>query len=160
MKKLHNLLLTACTYTVIVLTLFYLFAAATDFADAGIELPMFAMIFGFCALISVAGLILEIEKIKKPLRILIHYVTLFVAFLVIFVISGNISKKGPAAVFSAVVIFTFLYAVIFLICAFAKRALGAADKRIDKRIAKNEKNKKPKAPYKSLYGSSFDNENR
>lgn len=156
MKKIKNLLLGACGYTVLILALFYIFAAISKFTDARIGFSMFTIIFGFGCLISLAGMILGIEKIKKPFRILIHYSILLVSFSVIFIVSGNIASSGAAAIFSAVVIFTFFYALIFALTYLAIHAVSSADKHIDKKLfAKKKDIKKP--PYKPLYSSDKNN---
>ncbi len=158
MKKLQNLLLGACGYTVLILTLFYIFAAISQFTDPRIGFSRFATLFGFGCLISLGGFILGIEKLKKPLRVLIHYTLLLISFCVVFIASGNIASKGPAAVFSSVVIFSFFYAFIFVFTYLIRRAVNEADKRIDKKVGSKKKNTN-KTPYKPIYGSDKNNEN-
>jgi len=151
MKRIENILLKACGYTVFFLLLFYVFGAVSKYTDQYIDIKTFLIILLFGFIISVAGFILTIEKIKIPLRILIHYVALFIAFYAVFIISGNLKTGGASVVFSAIVIFTFLYAIVFAAVFFVRKAVKKADAAINKKIAKNAQTDLPKAKYKSLY---------
>ncbi len=151
MKKIENLLLKACGYTILILVLFYLFAVISDFIEAAIAFPTFALIFGFGVLISLAGIIFEINSLKLIWKTLMHYAVLLIAFCVIFVISGKISSAGPSAIFSAIIIFTFLYAIVFAIAYVAQRAIAKADARVARNVSGNGKEKKEKREYKPLY---------
>ena len=153
MRIIEKLLLKSCAYSVLIVTLFFLFTMVTSFTEAAIRLGTFFLILLFGLLISLSDLILKIEKLHKMLRLLIHYSVLLVAFIVIFIISGNISASGAGAVFSAVFIFTVLYAVISLIVYLAKRSVKSVDAKLGKKAAQN---KKPKSNYKPLYGSKND----
>ena len=86
-------------------------------------------------------------------RIIVHYASLLVAFTVIFLISGNLGAGGTPVVFSAIVVFTFLYAVIFALSYFIKNVIGAADRKVDARLRAKAKPTKSKSEYKSLYSS-------
>ena len=149
MKRLEKLFLKACAYAVLIVTLFFLFTLATSFTEAAIKIGTFMLILLFGLIIAAADLIFSIEKINKALRLLIHYAALLVTFIVIFVLSGNITAGGGGAVISAIFIFTVLYAVLFTVIFLVKRAVGTADKGLDKRMPKQAE-KKP--AYKSLYG--------
>lgn len=152
MKTLENLLLKACGYTVTILFLFYLSGALSTLTDPYIDFKTFSVILLFGALISLSELIFRIEKISAILKVLIHYSVLFCAFTVIFISSGNIAKRGPAAIFSALIIFTFFYAIIFTSGYFLRKYVRKADAKIDKKaLAKLEaaKNKNYKKLYKN-----------
>ena len=153
MKKIEKIALSACALTVIILTFFYLFALIGQLTDPMISFTTFLLILGFSLIISLTSLILRIERMKMIVRIIIHYASLLVAFTVIFLISGNLSAGGTPVVFSAIVVFTFLYAVIFALTYFIKRTIGAADKKIDKRLQAKATPTKSKSEYKSLYSS-------
>ncbi len=148
MKRLENLLLKACAFTVLIVLLFFLFTLATDFTEAAITIGTFMIILAFGIIVAVANLVLDIKPLKFIYRLLIHYAVLLIAFIIIFVINGKVSTGGAAAVFSAVVIFTLLYAVFFIIAHFIKRSISSADKRLDKKHPKKVVKKKE---YKSLY---------
>ena len=149
MKRIENLLLKACGYTLLILTLFYLVALLGEFTVAAIDFHTFALIFVFGVIISAVSLILYVEKIKPIFRVLIHYATLLVSFFVIFLFAGKLNAGGSSVVFSAIIIFTVLYAVIFTITYLIRRAVISADKALDKKAVSNAK--KTKKPYTPLY---------
>lgn len=151
MKRIETIFLRASGYCVLILALFYAFGAINQYAIPYIDFRTFLTILLFGLIVSVAGFILTLEKLKMPLRILIHYIALFVAFYVIFIISGNLNTGGASVVFSAIVIFTFLYAVIFTSVYFIRKGIKKADSAIDKKSSKALESKTPKAKYKSLY---------
>ena len=150
MKTIENLLLKACGYTLSILFLFYLFGVISDFTNPYIDFKTFLTIFLFGALISVSELIFKIKKLHYVLKVLIHFVTLFTAFTVVFVFTGNISSKGPASIFSALIIFTFLYAVLFTAAYFIRKFVKKADSKIEaNRKSRAPENKEKK--YQKLY---------
>lgn len=151
MKKIEKTLLKGTAYSVLITVLFYLFAIIGQLSAPAITFPTFTLIVVFGCIISASELVFQIRNLKMSLKALIHYAVLLVAFCAIFVFSGNLSTEGPAAIFSAVIIFTFLYILILLIAYFVRKGVYYADKKIDKRtnIASA---KKKKTEYKSLYG--------
>lgn len=151
MRRINKLFLTGCGYAILILTLFYAFAAVSQFVSQAIAPGQFALILLFGFVISLAEFMYEELKVKKVFKCLIHYAVLLVAFYLIFVISGNISVQRPAAVFGAVVIFTALYFTVYAIVHLVRRAINGADDSLDKRSEiKNSKTSK-KNSYKSLY---------
>ena len=150
MKTLENLILKAMGYTVCILMLFYLAGTISEFTNPYINFKTFLIILLFGTLISATGLFFKIEKLNNAIKVLIHYLVLFCAFTVIFIISGNISRRGAAAIFSALIIFTFFYAIIFTALYFIRKAIKKADLKIDKKYQTNHKPTK-KNEYKSLY---------
>jgi hypothetical protein len=149
MKTIEKFVLKACSYAVLIVTLFFLFTLITDFTEAALRIGTFMLILLFGFIISIADLIFRTDRINMALRLLIHYASLLVTFIVVFVVFGNIAGGGGGAVISAVFIFTALYAVIFTVVYFLKRSARAADKWIDNRSPKKQADKKP---YTSLYG--------
>ena len=152
MKKIENLVLSACAFTVMILFLFYLFAVIGQFTEPTITFPTFLLIFGFSAIIAVTSMILRVERLKMFTRIAIHYASLLIAFTVVFLTSGNLASGGTPIVFSAVVVFTFLYGIIFTATYFICKGLRSADRKISNRQQKNATASK-KSEYKSLYSS-------
>lgn len=151
MKTLENLLLKSCGYTLSILLVFYLGGTIAGFTTPYIDFKTFLIILLFGTLIALAGLLFKIEKIHIALRVLIHYLVLFCAFTVVFVLSGNIAKKGMAAVFTSLTVFTFFYAIMFTASYFIRKLIKKADKKIDKKI--NAHPQKKKSEYKKLYKS-------
>lgn len=149
MRRIEKRFLTGCAYTVIILALFYLFAAITEFTAPAITTGQFFLILLFGILISAAELIYELLKIRRALKCLIHYGVLLVAFCVIFIASGNIASGKGSAIFVAIIIYTFLYFAIWLLFALIKKTLQIADDKLD-HTSKPGKNNDQKT-YKPLY---------
>ena len=141
MKKAERFLLHTCAYTVLFCALFLGFMAISGFSEASLNIGKFFLILLFSFLISVAGVILGIKNWHLALRIAIHYTVLLAAFFVVFVISGNIKAGGAGPIFSAIVVFSFLYLVVSLIVYFAKKSVRAVDKKLEKRGVKSSSNK-------------------
>lgn len=148
MKKLENLLLGAAGYTVLILLLFYIFGTLSNFANPYIDFRTFLVILGFGVIISLAGMILGIQKIHVALRVLIHYVALLIAFFTVFIINGNISAQGAGWVFVAIVLFTVFYLLIAGITILTKKLVGKIDSNIG---TKTEAECKKEGKYKPLY---------
>jgi prepilin signal peptidase PulO-like enzyme (type II secretory pathway) len=105
------------------------------------------LLFGF--VISIANTIFEIKKLHYALKLLIHYTALLLAFIFVFIIAGNIKISGAASVFSAIIIFTFLYGVIYALSYGLKAAMNSPSK--SKNGRKKQTGVGKKAPYKPLY---------
>ena len=150
MRRLHKLFLVGCGYTVLILTLFYIYAAVSKFVLPAIAPGQYILILVSGLTISLAEFMYEQLRLKKVLKCIIHYCVLLVAFCLIFIISGKISVQRPAAIFIAVVIYTLMYFIVLAIVHFARKGIGALDDKLEaKDKAKKEKAKKG---YKSLYG--------
>lgn len=149
MRRIHKLFLVGCGYTVLILSLFYAFAAISEFVMPAIAPGQFALIFASGLVISLAEFMYEQLKVKKVLKCIIHYFVLMVAFCLIFIISGKISAQKPAAVFIAIILFTLLYFVIWTIVHFSRKAIDRMDDKLEKK--NKAKQTKAKKGYKSLY---------
>ena len=148
MRKIERLLLTACGYSIFILTMFYVFAVLTNFTSPAIIPSQFALILLFGFIIALAEFLYNILKLKQALRCFIHYGILLLAFCIIFIISGNIASK-PSAVFVAVIIFTMLYFTTWGTVKLVRKTVTKADDYLDRK----ETSKSPirKNEYKSLY---------
>lgn len=150
MRRINMLFLRGCGYAILILTLFYIFAALSSFVSLAIGPLQFALITGFGFIISLAELIYEELKLKRICKALIHYGVLLIAFCVIFIISGNISSQRPSAIFAAIIIFTVLYFALYVLIHFTKKAINAADNKLDTSTKRKNVTKKEE-PYKSIY---------
>ena len=148
MKKLETVLLKACGYTIITAILFYLVAMMGTFTKAALDFWTFLLIFVFGIIISAAGLIFEIRSMHKVIKVLLHYFVLLVAFFFIFLLAGKLGNAVSSVIFSAIIVFTTLYAAIFAITYLIKTAIKGADRLIGK---STEATKKEKKPYTPLY---------
>lgn len=113
MKVFKKLVLNACLYSVLILTLFYIFAAISEMTDSVIGIGKYFTILGFGAIISASVLIFD-TKLKEILKYIINYAVLLTAFCVIFLSSASGSTNAVARAFAAIVIFTIIYALVLL----------------------------------------------
>ncbi len=113
MRLIKKFLLNACLYTVLILTLFYLFALISDMSESVISISKYFTILAFGAIISASVLIFE-TKISAFYKYLINYGALLAAFCTLFLSSESGSNNVVARVFAAVVIFTIVYALVLL----------------------------------------------
>ena len=142
MKKLESIFLAGCAYGVAILALFFGFAAISNLTAPRIGAGQFFLILLFGQIIAIAGHILKNASWHIFIRYVLHYLTLFLAFCVIFVVNGNIKEKGGAAIFSAAVIFTFFYALIFVLIFVIKKSFSAVEKKLPKNEPKKQKKQK------------------
>ena len=152
MEKIKSIILNSTAYTVVILILFYLYALIGNLTHPAITFGTFLIILVFGFIISLANMIFSIKKLHYMLKLLIHYAALLVAFIFVFIIAGKLSLSGIASVFSAIIIFTFLYAVIYAISYGVKSALNSVSK--PKNGTKNKAVSDKKSTYKPLYGDS------
>ncbi len=152
MRRINKIFLTGCGYAVFILTLFYTFAAISEFVSPAIAPGQFALILCFGFIISFAEFMYEQLKLRKVYKCLIHYAVLMVAFCLIFIVSGNISAQRPSAIFISIVIYTLLYFVVWFTVHYVRKAINKADDKLDAKTKSSctQKTKNTKV-YKSLY---------
>ena len=138
MKTFEKIFFKGCAYSSLISCLFFIFASVSNFTDAKIGFLQFLLFLILGIAISAANYIFEIKNLNAFLKLLIHYFVLFTAFTVIFVLNGNISKKGAGAIFSSFVIFTFFYAIVFLVVYLIKKSYNAIEKKIPESKTKNK----------------------
>ncbi len=149
MKKIGNILLNGCAYSILILFLFYLFAVISGISGVGIAFSKFILIVFFGFLIALTNLIFDLPNIKLILKYLIHYSVLLTAFSFIFLLSDSVSGKKTSFIFVCVFIFTVLYAAVLSAVLLIKRMLHSADKRPGERT--KEAKEKTKSVYKPIY---------
>ena len=133
------LLRTCILYTVLSLVLFLVGSAIPQFGNM-IEVSGLLTIFAFALLLAVAGLILGVERFPISLRVALHYLASLATYLVIFVFIAQ-KASGATAIFSNLIFFTLIYALVMGIYLFAYYSL------------KKEETKKEKSGegYRSIY---------
>ena len=136
MKRFDKMLLCGSSYTVLILTIFYIFAAIAGFDDTSISVGRFFIILAFGMIIALAELICSILTVKRIFKYLIHYFLLLIAFIVVFMVGEFITVNGPASVFVGIVIYTLFYFLILGIVYLVRRAVNVADTKLDKHIFK------------------------
>lgn len=149
MRRIHKIFLSGCGYAILILSLFYAFAATFKFISPEIAPKQFYLILTFALVIAIAEFMYEQLKVKTVYKCLIHYGVLFIAFLVIFVILGNISTQKASVIFIALIIYTFLYFVIWTIVHFVRKAINRMDDKLEAKTKSAKKTEKKN--YKSVY---------
>ena len=148
MKNLEKYIFHTSAYAVLITLAFFLFANISGIAVPTISPLRFLLIICFSFVITAAEGLFKIKKLPLPLAYLANYLTLFVAFLVVFILVSDSDKASPAFIFAALIIFSVIYAaalaVVILIKRFAKARLKAN--------AKANKGKKQGEKYTSRFG--------
>ena len=154
MRRINKMFLSGCGYTVLILSLFYAFAAISESAADAIAPGQFALILGFGFIISLAEFMYEMLNVRKIYKCLIHYFVLLAAFCLIFIVAGNISSQKPSAIFVAIVLYTISYFTIYVLVRLIRMSINCADDKLDRKTSKVKENKEAskKGTYKSLYG--------
>lgn len=111
--KIEKFVYHTCAYSVIISVIFYIFAMLSGIQGLTMSFGRFALIIAFSAITTLAESLLYIKKVKKPIAIFLHFISLFVAFFVVFIAVNN---KGfmPSFIFSSLAIFTIIYVLILL----------------------------------------------
>ena len=130
MKKIESIFLTGCAYAVAIVALFFGFAAISRLTEVKIGVGQFFLILIFGQIISVAGYILKNTHWNLFIRYALHYLTLFLAFCIVFIVNGNIKASGAGAIFSAAVIFTFFYILVFFLVFVVKKSVSSVEKKL------------------------------
>ena len=115
MKKIKDLLLLACAYTVLIAMLFFLFVSVDTVVEFKMTLSSFSIIFGMSCLIAAAKLIFELESFPYYVRLIIHFVALLGLMLVLLWFTGYLVKKKATDYFIIIAAYTFIYAAVSLI---------------------------------------------
>lgn len=151
MNKIEKLLLRGAGYGILFILIYFALAAMMGFEGIHITAGRFFLILLFAYILAMADFLFEsVERMNLWLKRLCVYAISLLAFLFIFVL-GEGMRKGAAAIFAALIIFTAVYAVLLGVILLIKATVkGGASKPTKKAKAKPEK-KEEKKPYKSLY---------
>ena len=144
MEKIKRIALNSCAFTVLIAVLFFAFAKISGLSEVKIDFLHFFVILLFGIVVAIANTLFEIPRLHIVWKFLIHYAILFVAFYIVFLNFANIdSNKGAAVIFTALIVFTFLYVVVAFIAWLFKKAFKIA--------AKSSTVKESNAPKKESY---------
>ena len=139
MQKLWQILRRGTIYETGILIVFYLFSFVLPMEQPGISARNFFLILFFSMIFSLAQEIFSFKKLHALARYAIHFATLLVCFIFIYLLAGNYAQRGPASFFVAIVLFSFAYAVIAAISALIKSRI------------KEKKQKNAPSTYKKIY---------
>ena len=118
MKHIGNFFRNACAYAVVLLTFFYLVSLSSTVTNGSISFGRFGLILAFGTIISAAGYLFNI-KINKVYLVMIHYSTLLISFILLFV-STKVLSSNSSNTFVAIIAFSILYAILFTAVYFVK----------------------------------------
>ena len=124
MKRLETLFLNGCGYTVLLLTTFYTFAIIVNLPDKSIWAPRFFTVLLFSFIISLSEMIFKIRELRNVWKLLIHFFTLLIAFLLTFLIGDFFQSKGFEAVLAAILVYTVLYIAFFGVVYLTRRLIS------------------------------------
>ncbi len=137
MKKLENLIFEACAVSVLLTSVFFIFAwIGLPEITPAIQIGKYFLILLFSLLITAAKLLFSVKGLKKPLALLLHYAIALVAFSVIFF---DFSTLNGMRIFILIVCFTLFYAAIWGIVIVTRRILARLDKQIEAKRKPEEK---------------------
>ena len=139
MSNKEKFIYHSATYTVVISILFFLFARIMKIDELSISFLRYFTIFAFSLVLSGSEFIFSINKLSGVFKHIIHYVTLCIAFFVIFLTVQNSSGEYQfriSTIFAAVIIFSVFYLVITILYLFVFKA------RKNKPIATTKKEKK------------------
>lgn len=131
MKQIEKFLSHTCIYTVFISIAFYIFSNAFNEKGLSMTFGRFLTIFAFSMIVGSMEYIFTFTRIPKFLQYALHYVTLAVAFTVVFFTIRKTSSDfvfTSSTIFASVVLFTFGYAFVFLIM-FLMKKLGSKSKK-------------------------------
>ena len=157
MNRIEKTLLYGCSYSVLIMAVFYLFALISGFTSTSVDAKTFFLCLCFGMLVSVMEQVYQSISLGFVYRAMIHYAVLLVAFCIIFVSIGGISGAGRTSTFVSIVVFTLLYLLIFLFVHFTRRGINKCESKIAKKQAIKQKSagnagkKEEKKPYTPLY---------
>lgn len=151
MKIFKDFILKASAYTVLTLSLFYIYGGISSLNENGIHWTRFLIIAGYSCLIAGVELLNSCLTIKHIFKVIVHYSILLIGFIIIFFTAGTSSFK-PSTLFIAVILFTVIYlAVSLIVLGIGKLNKNSKDDEPEK---KNNCDKPKKKEYRSLYGDN------
>ena len=146
MKQTEKFISHACMYTVFISIAFYIFSNAVNAKGLSMTFGRFITVFAFSMVISSMEFVFSVTKFPAAVRYLINYVTLCVAFNVVFFTIRKADSDftfSASTVFAATILFTFGYA--FVVC-----CIALIRKLVKKTLASTKKKSTP-----STYESRF-----
>ena len=146
MKHIYKFILEACGLSVLITSIFFVFEGiASPEITPALPISRYFLILLFGFIIVGANFLFSIKNLHKLAALAIHYLTIFVAFLTVFVgFAGMTAKKF----FIYAVIFTILYAIIFAVVVCVKKLTTKADDRISSKAPTSKKSTEYKPRYK------------
>ena len=115
-------------FTALYFSLYFIVLISNDNGD-GTSFAQAFLILLSSVIISASCEVFTVKSLSKIVKVLINYLTLLIAFFVVFVTAGKVRVNEPKDVFVTTVIFTFIYAIVFALTYLLKCWLFSSDKR-------------------------------
>ena len=112
MNRILNILRRGAVYTTLILTVFYLFSFVLAMKMPGISAQNFFLILGFGMAFSFSLELFAIKRWRPMLKYGVHYVSLVLCFIALYLLSGKYGSRGGSSLFVASVLFTVAYAAV------------------------------------------------
>ena len=138
MRQFSNFITKSCLYTVLFLTVFFLFAAAFD-SSALLPASSYFLFLAFGALTALVDSAVGMIKSKPALRFFAHYLGLLAIFCCVMLITQNDSFKDGGIIVS-IFVFSILYFGFRGLSILLKRVLPAESAPTAEKSKKNDKN--------------------
>ena len=152
MNRIKALLLSACAYTVLILTVFFMFASVGSGELALLSFRSFLILFLIGCIISLSKLIFLIEKPAYYFKVIIHFTVLLGSFMWLLHTIGYLASKAPSTYFVLIFAFAIIYAAVSVASHFVKKFSKRVGAKIDKKLGERRASKdKKKSEYKPLY---------
>ena len=146
MKHIYKFILEGCGLSVLITSIFFVFEGiASPEITPALPLGRYFLILFFGFIVVGANLLFGIEKLHRLAAVAIHYTTIFVAFLIVFVGFADMTAKK---LFIYTVIFTILYAIVSAVVIGVKKITSKADDRISAKVLASKKQSEYKPRYK------------
>ena len=146
MKHIYKLILEACGLSVLFTSITFIFEIITfpeTFPDIYAGQYFLILLFSFS--VVGANLLFGIKQLHRLVSLLIHYLIVFVTFILAFV---GFEGMTPSKFFIYIVMFTIFYAVVFAIVFGIKSFASKADARIKAKAPAPKKQIEYKPRYK------------
>ena len=153
MKKITDAILKGSFYAIIIISIFYVFAALSE--NTGLTLPpsRFALLTCFGLIIAFTNLGVSLLKLKATWREVIRYAVLLVSFILTFTLSGTLDARA-----SSIISVSAVFTLVYLAWLGAGALWGRLNARIPaKAVEKPTTQPKEKKHYKPLYSDNKEN---
>ena len=138
MKHIYKFILEGCGLSVLITSIFFVFEGiASPEITPALPISRYFLILLFGFIVVGANLLFSIEKLHRLAALAIHYIAIFVAFLVVFVGFTNMTAKK-----------FFIYAIVSAAVIGVKNLTSKADDRISAKIPAAKKPNEYKPRYK------------
>jgi len=138
MKKTYSFLLNSCAISVLITSIFFLFAKISNpNSTPAIHIGKYFLILLFSLILILTNQLFLIKNFPKSLSTVIHYLITLLSFTLIFL---PLNDSRPMYVFVYLAVFTIAYAFLFaIVIGVRKAAINLGGSMLSKTNANKEK---------------------